>query len=279
MAISGDMPLTQARATFDHWKTLVRANIAGDVFDHYALPFIFEPRDKVEAGLKTLRHDFADELVRTEWAPSQAFASSYAYVFAEIARTNSKAGTDGKRPGMKTFSLSDFAAHCLTMAADVEHAKEVAVERACVIVEKEAKKAIGTYRYGWTPLKPSTITRKWGEDTPLLATGEMRRSIGHVVWREGKDVIGEVGSNNMKAAYHELGTSYIPPRSFLMGAAMRKEAQIQAMTQRLIISAMVRGGPHYRELHELFHLAHRAYEAWGTVFDDLREQGGGDDQR
>jgi phage gpG-like protein len=36
----------------------------------------------------------------------------------------------------------------------------------------------------------------------------------------------KVGSNNEKAIWHELGTSRIPPRPFLAGAAAAKHEEI-----------------------------------------------------
>ncbi len=83
---------------------------------------------------------------------------------------------------MTVFSLSGMAAHLLTMEADVELAKEAAVERACQMVKKEAKDSLGHYHLGWPRLKPETIARKATGDFPLLETGEMReldRAHGH----------------------------------------------------------------------------------------------------
>ena len=45
-----------------------------------------------------------------------------------------------------TFDLGGFAAHLLTIKADLNLAQEVCVEKACRMIEKEAKTAIGTYR-------------------------------------------------------------------------------------------------------------------------------------
>jgi hypothetical protein len=105
------------------------------------------------------------------------------------------------------FDLGGFAAHLLTIEADLELAREVCVEKACRMIEKEAKAAIGTYRYDWEPLKPETVARKARGDTPLLETGELRDSIEHVVVREGKEVVGYVGTNDPIEKYHEFGTS------------------------------------------------------------------------
>lgn len=135
---------------------------------------------------------------------------------------------------MRDFDLAGFAAHVLTLAADMEHANHVALERAAVIVETEAKDVIGTYRYGWPPLAPSTLARK-AADTPLLETGEMRDSIEHVSNSEEANI----GSNNDKALWHELGTKKIPPRSFLAGAAMHKGEEVAQVIGRTITSALV----------------------------------------
>jgi HK97 gp10 family phage protein len=173
---------------------------------------------------------------------------------------------------LKFSSLGSFAAHLLTVEADLELAREVAVEKACRMIEKEAKTAIGTYRFEWTPLQPETVARKAKGDTPLLETGELRDSIEHIVRREGTEVVGYVGTNNPIAKYHELGTRHIPPRSFLGEAAMRQEHKIHKMMERTIAATFDRGGPHYRELRELFHVLHMAYEETKKLADDLLDE-------
>jgi hypothetical protein len=123
------------------------------------------------------------------------------------------------------------------IAVELPMAEHMALELACVIVKEEAKRVIGTYEYGWTPLAPSTLAKK-SANTPLLETGEMRDSIEHQVIGH----IGYVGSDNDKALYQELGTSRgIPPRSFLMGAAMRKEAEIHELTGRYFYAYLCSG--------------------------------------
>ena len=173
---------------------------------------------------------------------------------------------------LKFSSLGSFAAHLLTIEADLKLSQEVCVEKACRMVEKEAKTAIGTYRFEWTPLQPETVARKARGDTPLLETGELRDSIEHIVGREGTEVVGYVGTNNPIAKYHELGTRHIPPRSFLGEAAMRQEHKILAMMERTIAATFDRGGPHYRELRELFHVLHMAYEETKKLADELLDE-------
>lgn len=130
------------------------------------------------------------------------------------------------------MNLLQGAAIFSAMALEVEAAKREALEKACDIVETEAKEVIGTYAYGWPPLKPETVARKANGDTPLLETGEMRDSIEHTVLGDS----GFVGSNSDIAVYQELGTSRgIPPRSFLGGAAMHKGQEVaDAIGQKVV---------------------------------------------
>ena len=121
------------------------------------------------------------------------------------------------------MNLMQAAASFIAMSAEYEKGKHDALEAACVVIEEEAKRVIGTYDYGWPPLAPSTIadrvSKGFTPDDPLLRTGAMRDSIEHKV--EGNS--GFVGSDDDKAVWQELGTSRgIPPRSFLGGAAAHK---------------------------------------------------------
>src|ERR1700737_2793276 len=177
---------------------------------------------------------------------------------------------------LKFSSLGSLAAHLLTIEADLKLSEEVCVEKACRMVEKEAKRVIGTYDYGWPELewltKVDRYTQGFPENEPLLRTGELRDSIGHVVEREGAEVVGYVGTNDPIAKYHELGTRTIPPRSFLGEAAMRQEHKIHEMVERMIAATFDRGGPHYRELRELFHVLHMAYEEGKKLADELLDE-------
>jgi phage gpG-like protein len=119
---------------------------------------------------------------------------------------------------MKPFTIEGFA-HFLIHEVNIAHAERAGIEAAAQIVQTEAKRVIGTYDYGWPPLKEATIARKANGDTPLLETGEMRDSIEYTVINDHE---AEVGSNSDKAVWHELGTSKIPARSFLAGAAIEK---------------------------------------------------------
>jgi len=44
------------------------------------------------------------------------------------------------------------------------------------------------------------------------------------------------------------------------------------MMERTIAATFDRGGPHYRELRELFHVLHMAYEETKKLADDLLDE-------
>lgn len=110
-----------------------------------------------------------------------------------------------------------------------------ALEKGGKIIEEEAKRVIGTYDYNWPPLAESTVARK-GTDDPLLETGELRDSITHIV--RGNSVF--IGSDLEKAVWQELGTSKIPPRSFLMGAAVHKGEEAALTVANSVLSPLLK---------------------------------------
>lgn len=133
-----------------------------------------------------------------------------------------------------THTLTDFAKALTASVVAVEVWKHEMLENACKIVEAEAKDVIGSYRYNWPQLAESTQAERgrlgFPENEPLLRTGELRDSIEHTVIEH--ESAGYVGSNSMIAVYQELGTSRIPPRSFLAGASRAKEEEIHEEISR-----------------------------------------------
>lgn len=133
---------------------------------------------------------------------------------------------------MKEFTLLGFAEHLAVMTTEMVLAEHEGLERAAVIIETEAKDAIGAYQdesgpfAAWAELAEATKADRaqqgYPEDEPELRTGELRDSIHHTV--VGHEA--EVGSDAPVMEYQELGTSKMPPRSILGGAAARsgKEA-------------------------------------------------------
>lgn len=174
------------------------------------------------------------------------------------------------------MNLLQAAARFGAAARDTEIAEEEAVRIACQMVAERARSLIGVPHGWWPPLAPETLSRKDNVNTPLLETGELRASIE---WNaEGK--VGHVGSDSDKAVWQELGTSRgIPPRSFLMAAAMQEGHKIEKVAAALIgaaIAGRLENGRAVREffhiLHEAGHALHEVKEAGQELFDENNEQ-------
>jgi len=154
---------------------------------------------------------------------------------------------------MTLSSFAQLAARLATADADMRLAQEAILEKACQMIEDEAKGAIGNYKYGWPQLAESTqqerVAQGYSANEPLLRTGQLRDSIGHVVVSSKEAFI---GTNDPIAPYQEFGTSKIPPRPFLGGALAASEGKIERMAARMVEGAMLHGGPNYHELREVW---------------------------
>jgi phage gpG-like protein len=169
---------------------------------------------------------------------------------------------------MGVMSLLEAAAKFEAIGEDIEDAEKAIVAEIALKVYDLAREVIGTYLFGWPPLQPETVARKGG-DTPLLETGEMRDSIEMSFEDDGKKA--HVGSNDDKAVWQELGTSRIPPRSFLGGAAMRVQAEVPAIVHKHMAEAFAGGGAAMQGLNELLHAIHAlrgAYHQAKGMFTD-----------
>jgi len=174
---------------------------------------------------------------------------------------------------MTLSSFAQLAARLATADADMRLAQEAILEKACQMIEDEAKGAIGNYKYGWPQLAESTqqerVAQGYSANEPLLRTGKLRDSIGHVV--DGD--VGYVGTNDPVAPYHEFGTSRIPPRPFLGGAVEAAGPKIEKMARRMVEGAMSRGGPNYHELREILHVAKEVWRELKDTFDRAVDDG------
>lgn len=128
---------------------------------------------------------------------------------------------------MAIYTLDQGAAFFTGMSLAMDRTSKAAVTKSARIIRDEAKRVLGTYDYGWTPLAEATIDRKATGDSPLLETGKLRRSIKYSVSGATGHWVAHVGSNDPKALWHELGTVHIPARSFLAGASVRKEHEVR----------------------------------------------------
>lgn len=157
------------------------------------------------------------------------------------------------------LTLAEAAEFFLASAARVEEELSVVVATVVADAAERARGFIGQPQTGWpmawSPLSSATIDgfRHWqgfwiagkqergfgGYESPLLRTGEMRDSIEvNVVgtW-------GEVGSNDKKALYQEMGTpgaDYpIPPRPFLAKGLMDASYTIEPLIELVSASLLV----------------------------------------
>jgi hypothetical protein len=169
----------------------------------------------------------------------------------------------------KVFSLLGFIAELPAIERDLEASGPKIVEQACKIIQKKAKAAIGKDHELWAPLAQSTIADKahhgFPTPKPLLRTGALRDSIEYTV--DGNH--GWVGSDLEIAVYQELGTSRIPPRSFLVSSAISSEDKIHRMAAATTIAALSGYGRHASEIREIVHLLHRAGHAFKKLVEDL----------
>jgi hypothetical protein len=170
---------------------------------------------------------------------------------------------------MKMFDLLGFIAELPAIERDLEASGPKIIERACQIVQKKAKAAIGKNHEMWAPLAESTIADKahhgFPTPKPLLRTGELRDSIEYVV----HGLEGAVGSDLDRAVWQELGTSRIPPRSFLVSSAISSEDKIRRMAAATTIAALSGFGHTARDVREMLHLLHQAGHALKELGEDL----------
>jgi hypothetical protein len=170
---------------------------------------------------------------------------------------------------MKLFDIAGFIAELPALERDLHASGPKIIEAACKIVQKKAKAAIGKNHEMWPPLAEATIAdkQKHGFPTPkpLLRTGELRDSIQYQV----HGLEGAVGSDLDKAVWQELGTSRIPPRSFLVSSAIASEDRIHRMAAATTIAALSGFGHGARDVREMMHLLREAGHALYELGEDI----------
>jgi hypothetical protein len=168
------------------------------------------------------------------------------------------------------FDLLGFVAQLKTIDRDLNDVGPAIVARACELVAKAARDAIGKDHEMWAALAPSTIADKvrqgYAAPAPLLRTGQLRNSIEWTV--DAAKLEGCVGSDDPVAVYQELGTSRIPPRSFLVSSAISMEERIHKMAARAVAAMLAGHGLHSSELGELLHLLKHTFH---KVKEDVEE--------
>jgi hypothetical protein len=157
------------------------------------------------------------------------------------------------------MNLANLAVAALKFHAlrkDIDDIGPAIIRQACQMVADEAKRVLGTAGYNWPQLSAETLAHKMMPGM-LLETGDLRSSIK---W-SAEGLEGRVGSDSDKAVWHELGTKKIPPRTFLVGAAMAMEDKIHKMAVAAVKSVISGGSLYGHEMQELIHaLKHAAHD-------------------
>jgi phage gpG-like protein len=164
------------------------------------------------------------------------------------------------------MNLLEAAARFAATEAAVKEAEHAVLEAAAKMVEAKAKALIGVPHDFWAPLTDETLRRKDGVNSPLLETGQMRDSIESTV----EFPSAYIGSNDDRAVWHELGTSRVPPRSFLAHSAMESGPEIEKMVARTVggaIAASLSGS----RLLEALEIAKFIAEAFEPVVDAAKD--------
>lgn len=176
---------------------------------------------------------------------------------------------------MSVFSLLEFAAGLEALGLGLEATEAEVLAKSCQLLSTAAKDLIGVPKPEWPPLKPETLARKDGVNTPLLETGEMRDSIA---WNSDAHE-GYVGSNSEILRYQEFGTSRgIPPRPVLGLAAAQNEREVERIAEKAVSAAFggALGGVG-EILHALREAGHHLHKA-GEGANELMH-GGDEDSR
>lgn len=128
------------------------------------------------------------------------------------------------------LTITEAAEFFMASAARCPEVLSGVVEGVVAGGSERAKALVGQEQDGWPPLSgatvygfhhpragwiPGKLELGYGDfESPLLRTGEMRDSIEFAI----VGLVGEVGSNDKRALWQELGTAAdypIPPRPFL----------------------------------------------------------------
>ncbi len=114
---------------------------------------------------------------------------------------------------MREFTVEGFVAKLAELTVVVHEAEHAALQRAARVVEAEAK----------------------AEIAHLGGTSDLRDSIQHTVVGEEA----HIGSNSGIAEDQELGTSRIPPCSFLGSALVQKTEEVVKIVGKGVSEALI----------------------------------------
>jgi hypothetical protein len=178
------------------------------------------------------------------------------------------------------LDILGFVAKLHVIDRELHDVAPAILARACEMVAKEARRVIGVGYDDWPALQASTIAEKvrqgYYAPAPLLRTGQLRSSIEWSV--DEKKLEAEVGTDDPVAAFQELGTLRIPPRSFLAGAAKHVEEKIHRMAAKAAVAVLEGQGLNSAAMGELIHLLkhtfHHVKEQVEDMFDEPDDEHG-----
>lgn len=146
---------------------------------------------------------------------------------------------------MPTITLKEIADGMSRAAKEAMVTDRRGLQRACMLIKREAKKKIGVYQAQagefdeWALLKDATkadrVRQGFSEDEPLLRTGELRKSIRY----RTTPFEGVVGSTSQIMVYQELGTATIPKRPVLGAAAYEHKDRVLSIVAGTIMEGIM----------------------------------------
>jgi hypothetical protein len=149
---------------------------------------------------------------------------------------------------MREFtSFAEFAVKLVELQVSEALALHHGLKRVALLVEKTAKDELGDYQNAtgpfpaWAELKDATksdrVRQGYTENDPGLRSGEMRDSIEHKVG----GLEAEIGSNDDKLVWFELGTQKQEPRPVLGPAAFRNQRKIEHIIGHAAVTGLLEG--------------------------------------
>jgi phage gpG-like protein len=155
---------------------------------------------------------------------------------------------------MEFKSLGSLALHMAAQEVALLASLHEGLEKCAVRVETTAKDEIGHYQSGigpfpaWADLADSTEEHKakmgYPSDAPLLASGDMQRSISHATHM----LEAVIGSTDKKMVYHEFGTPKMPARPVMGPAVLRNKEYIRRVLGLATVSGLVGGSVIHKSL-------------------------------
>jgi hypothetical protein len=165
----------------------------------------------------------------------------------------------------QTFNILQFVAHLESVRNDMTRLGPSLVRHGAIAIQAEARSYFGNYtaRPKWPQLAESTKKDRehkgYAPNEPLLREGTLRDSIGIKISHDGLEA--QIGTDDERGPWFELGTSRMPARPFLTPAAIKMAPKIQKAAGRAAVSVLLGRGLMSAEMRDLMELLHLTKEA------------------